>query len=188
MEATDLARLIDGLCRSLKLPYYVTGSVASMQYGESRSTIDLDVVIELPSWNVREFCAAFPPPDWYIESEAVLHAVQTNTPFNVINSTEGLKIDVMPVREGQYEECRLARARRLDLPGGGSAMFAAPEDVILKKLEFFREGASDKHLRDIASMLKVSGPEIDLDYIASWAPRLGVTEEWGMMKKRLGMA
>lgn len=188
MEPIDLARLVDGLCASLRLPYYVTGSVASVQYGESRTTHDLDVVIELPSWRVPEFCRAFPLPDWYIEPEAVLRAVQSSSQFNVINSTEGLKIDVMPAGVSQYDESRLARARRLDLPGGGSAMFAAPEDVILKKLEFFREGGSDKHLRDIASMLKVSGPEIDLAYIEGWTVRLGVTAEWDLMKRRLGMA
>lgn len=187
MEPTDLARIIDALCASLKLPYYVTGSVASMQYGESRSTIDLDVVIELPSWSVGDFCAAFPLPDWYVEKEAAIRAVQSGFPFNIINSAEGLKIDVMAMREGQYEECRLARARRLELSGGGSAMFAAPEDVILKKLEFFRDGASDKHTRDIVSMLKISGAGIDLQYINHWVPRLEVEREWLAIKSRLGI-
>lgn len=55
---------------------------------------------------------------------------------------------------------------------------AAPEDVILKKLVYFREGGSDKHLRDIASILKVSGSPLDRSYTEHWAMRLGVSELW----------
>jgi hypothetical protein len=31
---------------------------------------------------------------------------------------------------------------------------AAPEDVIIGKLRFFAEGASDEHLRDVAGILR----------------------------------
>ncbi|RPJ03448.1 MAG: hypothetical protein EHM31_00745 [Candidatus Aminicenantes bacterium] len=37
-----------------------------------------------------------------------------------------------------------------------------PEDVILKKMVFYRDGGSDKHLRDIAGILKISSDAIDL--------------------------
>jgi hypothetical protein len=32
-------------------------------------------------------------------------------------------------------------------------------------MEYYREGGSDKHLRDITSMLKISGQDIDEAYI-----------------------
>lgn len=54
----------------------------------------------------------------------------------------------------------------------------SPKDVILKKLEYYREGKSEKHLRDIAGVLKISGDEIDRAYIETWASRLGVREIW----------
>jgi hypothetical protein len=37
--------------------------------------------------------------------------------------------------------------------------------VILKKMAFYRDGGSEKHLRDIAGILKVSSDDIDLAYI-----------------------
>ena len=50
--------------------------------------------------------------------------------------------------------------------------------MILKKLEFFREGGSSKHLRDIASMIAVQGEDaLDWTYLADWAGRLGITTE-----------
>jgi hypothetical protein len=63
--------------------------------------------------------------------------------------------------------------------------FSSPEDVILKKLEFYREGGSEKHLRDIAGVLKVQGDKIDRRYIAGWASRLGVADIWEEIFRRL---
>lgn len=62
------------------------------------------------------------------------------------------------------------------------ATFAAPEDVTLKKMEYYREGKSDKHLRDIAGVLKISGDEIDEEYIEAWVDRLGVREIWERLR------
>lgn len=50
--------------------------------------------------------------------------------------------------------------------------------MILNKLRYYREGGSEKHLRDIASMLMIQGTAIDRSYIASWAARLDVLSEW----------
>ena len=66
-----------------------------------------------------------------------------------------------------------------------SADFASPEDIILKKLEYFKQGRSEKHLRDIASMLKISSELIDRAYISSWAKRLSVIEIWEELQKRV---
>ena len=63
-------------------------------------------------------------------------------------------------------------------PGEFDVWFAAPEDVILNKLIYYREGGTEKHVRDITSMLMIQGDAIDRDYIDSWAARLGVLSEW----------
>jgi hypothetical protein len=55
---------------------------------------------------------------------------------------------------------------------------AAPEDVILGKLVYYREGGSDKHLRDIAGILAVSGKLVDLAYTEDFANQLGVADTW----------
>jgi len=56
----------------------------------------------------------------------------------------------------------------------------------LKKLELFERGGSDKHLRDIVGVLEISGDEVDRDYIRAWAERLGVSELWETVLRRLG--
>lgn len=185
MLPLDLVRMIDEVFTRLRLPYFVTGSVASSFYGEFRSTRDVDVVIELPSWTVRELCAEFPAPAWYVDPEVVAHAAAEPGMFNIQHIPSGLKLDMIVFAGTPFDESRLFRARRIEIPNIGSAMFSSPEDVILKKLEFFKMGRSDKHPQDIAGMLKISGAEIDRAYIDYWASRLGVVDEWSAMKRRL---
>ena len=52
-------------------------------------------------------------------------------------------------------------------------------------MEFYREGGSEKHLRDIAGILKISGNTVDRNYISEWAQRLGLTDIWNAVQKRL---
>ena len=58
-------------------------------------------------------------------------------------------------------------------------MSVAPiEYVILRKLEYFREGKSEKHVRDIRGMLEVSPTQIDRPFLEQWIARLGLAAEW----------
>ncbi len=52
-------------------------------------------------------------------------------------------------------------------------------------MEYYREGGSEKHLRDITGILKVSGDEIDRTYIDQWARRLDLNEIWKAIQERL---
>lgn len=68
-----------------------------------------------------------------------------------------------------------------------SAWFASPEDVLLNKLVYFKlsDGVSQKHLRDIAGMMKLQGQNLDRTYIVQWAERLDVQTEWQLICERV---
>jgi hypothetical protein len=54
--------------------------------------------------------------------------------------------------------------------------FAAPEDIILAKLEWFRLGEeiSERQWSDVLGVLKVQAGRLDRDYLAKWAAELGI--------------
>ncbi len=56
------------------------------------------------------------------------------------------------------------------------ADFAAPEDIILAKLEWFQIGnyASTRQWPDVRAMLLVQADVLDWDYLRRWADVLGV--------------
>jgi hypothetical protein len=49
------------------------------------------------------------------------------------------------------------------------------------KLKYFQEGQSDKHIRDIRSVLKIQGDRIDYAYLDEWASPLAVASEWKLV-------
>jgi hypothetical protein len=53
--------------------------------------------------------------------------------------------------------------------------------VIVRKLEYYREGGSEKHLRDVRSMLAVSGEQLDQSALHEWIERRGLRAEWGLV-------
>ena len=59
-----------------------------------------------------------------------------------------------------------------------TVMVAPPEYVTLRKLEYYREGRSDKHLRDIAGILEVSGNEVNLPWLDEQVSKRLLHEEW----------
>src|SRR5262249_509524 len=100
----------------------------------------------------------------------------------------GLKIDVYVSPDTPYDRTRLARRRRLPLAPGVEAYFARPEDVILYKLLYSRQVASDLHLRDVEGILRISGSELDETYVTLWARRLGVSAIWDQVRGQIDRA
>jgi hypothetical protein len=54
------------------------------------------------------------------------------------------------------------------------------------KMYYYREGGSEKHLRDISGILKISGPEVDKDYITLWAEKLDLMDIWNLILNKIG--
>ena len=52
------------------------------------------------------------------------------------------------------------------------------EYVIVNKLRYFQMGRSDRHLRDVARMMEISGSEVDLSILDGWIARLHLEAEW----------
>jgi hypothetical protein len=167
------------------LTYLLVGSLASGVYGEPRLTHDIDVVIELRADQVARLCEAFPASDYYVSEKAAREAVVRGGQFNVIHPASGNKIDFMIARQDAWGRSQVGRRRREQILPDRSGYTAASEDVIIGKLWYYQEGGSEKHLRDVAAMLQVSGDEIDKEYIDHWARQLGLQEEWQAVLDRL---
>jgi len=75
MDQSELLRYCTTVLEQLGLRYFVTGSVATIFYGEPRFTNDIDIVVALPASHISDFCRAFPSEDFYVSEEAMRRAV-----------------------------------------------------------------------------------------------------------------
>ena len=180
LTPTQLLNIFAQFFESQQIPYRVVGSMASMAYGEPRMTIDVDIVACLQADNVPAILASFPAPDYYISESAAFEAIRRTSQFNVIHIPSGLKVDVIVPRKSAFSDSEQSRVRRLTDPSQFSAWYAAPEDVILNKLRYLKlsGGESQKHVRDIGGMLKISADQIDRDYVESQAERTRSGHDW----------
>ncbi len=180
MLAADLIGLFAVPLEKAGLPYMITGAAAAILYGQPRTTNDLDVVIELKATDLPRLRAAFPEADYYLPPDEII-TVEIRRPLrghlNALHHESGFKADLYPMGRDALHQWGFPRRR--PVPHGGLPIsFAPPEYVILRKLEYFREGGSTKHLTDIRAMLDISGDAIDRPVLAEWVARLGVQAEW----------
>jgi len=160
--------------------YIVCGSVAATLYGEPRLTLDVDFVVFLRHEDVVGLLEAFPYPDYYVPPCEVIEAESAREKggqFNIVHNHTGFKADFYTSGRDEFHAWAFRHARRFEFRGQ-PIVVAPPEYVIVRKLEYFREGGSDKHLRDISAMLAVSGEELNHAALNDWVRRCSVEEEW----------
>src|SRR5688572_18493193 len=122
MDQAELLRyLLDTLDRQ-DLEYAITGSHASMAFGESRLTNDIDVLVTLSPGYLHVFLAAFPAPRFYVSEDGARHAVRAGGMFNIIHPESGQKIDVI-VPCDDFDRWQLSRTVRAPVFPGREARF-----------------------------------------------------------------
>ncbi len=94
----------------------VTGSIASIIYGEPRVTHDIDLVLGLHPNNVSQLTDAFSayefycPPQEAIKTEA---ARKTGGHFNIIHQKTGFKADIYPTGEDELHRWAMSKRKKI---------------------------------------------------------------------------
>ncbi len=181
MQAPDLLDLFVAPLERSGIEYMVTGSVASTLYGEPRLTHDVDMVLVLHTGEVDRFRRIFPDSDYYCPPADIIR-IELNrkgfTHFNLIHHETGYKADCYPYTGNPLHEWALERRMRFEIHPGLTINVAPPEYVIIRKLQYFREGGSEKHLTDIRKMIVTPGFKLDGSSLKSWISRLGLDTVW----------
>ena len=186
MGPSELLSKVAGVLDRMKVEYFVTGSVATMAYSESRMTNDVDIVVALPLSRIAEFCESFPPQEYYVSVEAAKQAILHQSQFNIIHPESGFKADIIIPSRTDFNRSRFSRVRRLRAVPGLDVAFSSPEDAIIMKMQYYKDGESEKHVRDIATVMQVNGDTIDRGYIETWAEELDLMVVWKAILTRLG--
>jgi hypothetical protein len=180
VQEYELKKLFDHITQvleNLSIPYMVVGGFAAIFYGEPRMTIDIDIVVDMEQKHVEPLVQAFAVPDFYISKEGVLDALRRHYSFNIIQSSTGAKIDMMPLPRDVYSRIAFRRRKRLPVDESGrGAFFIAPEDIVIAKLLAFRATGSDKHLRDARGVLQIQWDYLDFVVLRKTAEAEGVRE------------
>jgi len=163
-------------------PYMIVGAFGGYPFGITRVTFDIDILVDLGEQDFEALSQKFPLPRYYADPEMMRNSTEIGIMFNIIDTNEGIKADLVPLkREPDYEVAFKRRVRRNFVDPAGNtftAWVAQPTDIIIGKLEAWNEGRSDKHPKDIYSMIvfdlsDLSDLSIDYKIVTKEAARIG---------------
>ena len=179
MPETDLFLLFVRPLNRAGIRYIIGGSVAATFYGEPRLTHDVDFVLFLNSNDIQQLTQIFPDSDFYVPPTEVIadEVARERGHFDFIHQPTGFKADFYPAGRDELNAWGFRFKREAQFEDE-TVTLAPPEYVIVRKLEYFREGGSEKHVRDIRSMLAVSGNQLDRSALNEWVVRREVETEW----------
>ena len=178
-EPIEITLIVISALEHLGIRYLIGGSLASSIYGEPRATRDSDLLADIKHENVQELVRQL-DSTFNISKESILDALARRSSFNLIHFESLFKVDVFIPKNRAFEELEFER-RRLHVvceTPERRAYFASVEDIILAKLDWFRQGdlVSEQQWRDITGIFKVNEGRLDVDYLWRTAALLQVED------------
>jgi hypothetical protein len=149
-----------------------------------RTTLDIDVIILLDSRSIAGLERVFPDSEFYCPPRDVVEIErgrENRGHFNLIHLESGFKADVYVSTDDPLQAWAINERRLVDIDGT-ELWLAPPEYVIVYKLQFYREGGGEKHLRDIRGMLLTT--DIDQAFLEKEIAARALGEAWRAVEKR----
>jgi hypothetical protein len=179
MEPLQILQRVISNLEVLGVHYMLVGSFASSLHGLARFTQDADLIVDLHSSQLDAFAQAF-ASDFYVDLGLIQQALTQGTSFNIIHFESSFKVDFFVVggRTFSREEFSRRILRQVDPRSEFGAYVQTPEDAVLSKLDWYRQGGeiSENQWRDVLGMLGQQAGRLDLVYLRKWAGELGVAD------------
>ncbi len=190
-EPIGVTLVVAALLDRLGVEYLVGGSLATSLHGIPRATLDVDLVADLRMAHLEDFVAGL-QEDFHVDPDMVRDAIRRRSPFNILHLATMFIVDVFVVGADELlssEMSRKQRVRVLDEPPA-DLFVASPEDMVLQKLIWYRDGGSvsDRHWGDIIGVIKTQGERLDLSYLRLWASRKNLVDLLDRALAQAGMA
>jgi len=166
------------LLDEMAIPYALGGSLAATFFGEPRSTTDVDLAVVVDATAAERFLerAAL---EFYVPTDSARRAIRTHDSFNLLSLEGGMKVDLFVLGDGLLDRRQIERRVRISVPGAVDGIWVtAPEDQVLRKLEWYRDGGStsDRQWRDVLGIIRVCGDALDTRELRSAATDLGLAD------------
>ena len=180
MDEPSLLELFVRPLATSGIPYFITGGVATIIYGEPRFTRDIDLVIAVHAADAPSFLRLWPASQFYappLESFERECERPRHGHFNLIHQETGLVADCYVAGDDPLHALAFSRRRVLNV-SGLEIQVAPVEYVIARKLSYFAQAGSTRHLEDVVRICRVQGDLIDQGALSEMIRMLDVFEAW----------
>jgi len=168
------------ICRKLEsvnVPYMITGGAAVGFWGHIRTTMDIDILIQIHTEQIAPLLSSI-KGEAYIDIEKAQKAILDKSMFNIILNKTCFKIDLIPLKEDSYEIKKFNNRVKMSFQGK-EIYVISPEDLIISKLLWSKSaGGSERQIKDCESIYRLNSEDLDLDYLKRWVKMLGIENEF----------
>ena len=109
MSQPKLLKKVLDLLQKNHIDYMVTGSLVSSLQGEPRATHDIDILVNITSAAIPSLINTFEPPGYYLSQTAIEEAIRHQSMFNLLDTTEGDKVDFWILTNEPFDRSRFSR-------------------------------------------------------------------------------
>lgn len=179
-EKNIFVETLEWICNKLELanvPYMITGGSAVGFWGHIRTTMDIDILIQIHGEQIDSFLRSI-KNEAYVDIEEAKKAILNRTMFNIIPNKTCFKIDLIPLKEDIYEIEKFKK--RIKMTFQNKEIFViSPEDLLISKLLWNKSaGGSERQIKDCESIYKLNYENLDLNYIEKWVKMLKIENEF----------
>lgn len=171
----------------LKIPYAVTGSVASSVHGEPAMTQDADLILVAPLVRAAALSTRL-QPRFYAPEDMLQEAIRNSSFVNVVDTRTSLKVDLSFIGDDSFLIEVLRRRVRARI---GTAprefWFVTAEDIILMKLLWRKDTLSGKQWENALNVARVKGVHMDWKYLFDQARALKIESDLIKLRDEAGI-
>jgi hypothetical protein len=174
-DSTQLATQLHNIFTQAQIPYYITGGVAAIAYGEPRTTRDLDMVLAIAPDDIDRLASLLEQAGFYVPGVEDAKRGRMRT-LQITQVATISRADLVIAATDDYEQLKFQRRRLCPFPDGNEVYLACPEDVVINKLRWGERSQSEKQWRDVLGVLKIQQDALNYEDMYFWAAEFGLSE------------
>lgn len=171
-EFPEILQFVCSYLSENDIDYVVVGGVAVMYHGVPRTTVDIDLILQIDDEKIPPFVEFLNSNRFSATTEDMRNALMEKSHCTVFFADSLLRLDIQGVNS-KFDRMTLDRAITVELFNTLFKLGTA-EDTIINKILF--QGEQD--LRDALGILSRKQQQLDFSYIESTCKQLNILDMW----------
>ena len=169
-EFPEILQLVCTYLNENNINYVIVGGVAVMYHGVPRTTVDIDLILQMEDEQISPFTEFLNSKGFAASATDIRAAFNEQSHSTSFFRDTLLRLDIQGINS-DFDEMTLDRAILVDL-FGTSVRIGSAEDALVNKILF--QGEQD--MRDALGILKRNHENLDFEYIRSTCRILGILD------------